>query len=29
VRDDGWTSEASGHHEDAGVEYTIERLKRA
>ena len=29
VRDDAWASEASGHHEDAGVEYTIERLKRA
>jgi dihydrofolate reductase len=27
--DAGWTSENSGHHEDAGVEYTIVRLKRA
>jgi dihydrofolate reductase len=29
VRDAAWTSEASGHHEDAGIEYTIERLRRA
>jgi dihydrofolate reductase len=29
VPDASWTSEASGHREDAGVAYTIERLKRA
>lgn len=29
VPDAGWTSEAAGHHEDAGLEYTIERLKRS
>ena len=29
VPDAGWTSEASGHHEDAGIAYTIERLRRA
>jgi dihydrofolate reductase len=28
VPDAGWTSETAGHHEDAGLEYTIERLKR-
>lgn len=28
VSDAGWTGEASGHHEDAGVEYTIQRLRR-
>ena len=29
VHDAGWTGEASGHHEDAGIAYTIERLRRA
>lgn len=28
VSDASWTGEASGHHEDAGVEYTIQRLRR-
>jgi dihydrofolate reductase len=28
VRDTAWTGDASGHHEDAGIAYTIERLKR-
>ncbi|HWO22523.1 MAG TPA: dihydrofolate reductase [Kofleriaceae bacterium] len=28
VPDAAWTSEAAGHHEDMGFEYTIERLKR-
>lgn len=28
VRDDGWTSEHAGRHEDAGFEYRIERLGR-
>ena len=28
VPDTSWTSDASGHHEDAGIEYTIERLQR-
>ncbi len=29
VPDPGWTSEAAGHHEDAGIAYTIERRRRA
>lgn len=27
--DPTWTGEAAGHHEDAGIAYTIERLRRA